>query len=291
MSDGDDLMDDTEGNRDDAGGDSERREVNRRNWDERAEIHPDADYYDVEGFLAGESSLKDIEREELAVEGTRLLHLMCHNGLDTLSWAREGADVVGLDFSATALATAREIRDAAGIDPERARFVESDVYDAAETVPDVGSYDLVVATYGVLGWLPDLERLAEVAADCLAPGGAFYLVDGHPLVSALWQVESDGSEDGGWPYWNDGPHRIDEQGTYADPDAELENQVNYQWPHSMGEIVSAVAEAGLRVEFLHEFDRTDHRQVEGMVQGDDGWWRHPEYDVPFTFSLKARKSG
>src|SRR4051812_35702557 len=147
----------------------ERVERNRAGWDLRAAAHAGgaADLYDVDGFRAGGSSLRPFELEALGdVRGQRLLHLMCHFGLDTLSWARLGAEVTGLDYSGSAIEAARRLAVEVGL---AARFVQADVYEAADVLDE--QYDVVIATYGVLVWLPDLNAWARVVSRLLRPGG------------------------------------------------------------------------------------------------------------------------
>jgi 2-polyprenyl-3-methyl-5-hydroxy-6-metoxy-1,4-benzoquinol methylase len=169
----------------------EYREANRRNWDERTAVHPESDHYDVEGFLDGDTSLYPLEREEIgdAVdEDTELLHLQCHFGLDTLSWAREGATAVGVDFSPESVELARELAAEAGL-ADRAEFVEADVLEL-----DLDrEFDVVFTSYGVLFWLPDLDAWTETVASHLRPGGIFYLAEIHPFGSVFEDVS------GGWP--------------------------------------------------------------------------------------------
>lgn len=262
----------------------ERTEVNRANWEDRAAVHPDTDYYDVAGFLDGASTLRDVEQRELGdvVDAdSRLCHLMCHIGLDTLSWARQGARVTGVDFSETAVEAARDIAAAAEL-TDRAAFVCADVLDAASVVND--EFDVVFASYGVLVWVEDIAGFADTVADLLAPRGTFYLVDGHPLSHA---IDDEGRLS--CSYFRNEPFVVDQQGTYADPDAELDNTRTYQWTHGVGDVVTAVADADLRVEFCHEFPFTHFEKFDGMVE-DDGWWRPaagPE--LPLLFSLRATR--
>lgn len=160
------------------------RGLNRANWDDRVPIHLASAFYDVDGFRAGASSLRPFETAEVGdVTGQRLLHLQCHIGLDTLSWARRGAVVTGLDFSQPAIEAARSLATDLGID---ATFVTADVYDAATALPGQ-RFDIVYTGTGTgaLVWLPDLSRWAEVVAGLLAPGGFLYLVEGHPFAQVL----------------------------------------------------------------------------------------------------------
>ncbi|SDM41895.1 Methyltransferase domain-containing protein [Halogranum gelatinilyticum] len=267
--------------------------ANCAHWDELAELHPETDFYDVESFLAGETTLMDLEREELADVvggGTDLLHLQCHFGLDTLSWAREGATVTGVDFSPVAIETARELRDEAGIDEERARFVESDVYDISDVLDE--TFDLVFTSYGVLVWLPDLGRWAEVVSRFLKLGGTFYLAEIHPTFAMSETVGDDDWIQLPYAYSNDEAMSFEtDEGSYADEDAELSKTTIYEWNHGVGDIVTALVDAGLDIEFVHEFPKSSYKRLDGMVEGDDGWWRLPDGpEIPMTLSVRATKA-
>lgn len=261
---------------------------NRAHWDEAAAIHPRTDAYDVAGFLDGESSLTPIERAELPdLDGVDLLHLQCHFGLDTLSLARRGATVTGLDFSTEAVETARELAAEANLD-DRASFVAANVFDAASATD--GEFDVVFTSYGVLDWLPDLDRWAAAVAGTLRAGGTFYLAEFHPFRSLL-PLAFDGGEttlDGTYETPAE-PLTFDEDGTYADEEAELEHTRTHFWPHGIGEIVTALARAGLRVEFLHEHQRTPWEQFDGMVERADGLYEFPDLEIPLVVSLEATK--
>lgn len=264
-------------------------EANRRLWDARTPIHVRSEFYDVDGFRSGAMSLRPLELDEVGdVSGKRLLHLQCHFGLDTLSWARLGAEVTGLDFSGEAVAAARRLAEEVGVD---ARFVESDVHDATAAL-DGEAFDVVFTSYGVLSWLPDIRRWAQVASDLVAPGGFLYVAEIHPASQVL--DDEPGVEElrVGYPYWTapDRPLRFEESGTYADVDADI-RLPEYVWLHGLGDIVTALIEAGLVLDFLHEHPHTVFQQLPFLEQGDDGWWRMPE-DVPtlpLLFSLRASK--
>lgn len=265
----------------------EYAEANRRNWNERARVHLDTDYYDVEAVLAGGSSLYSLEREELAdvVDAdTELLHLMCHFGLDTLSWARECREVVGVDFSPDALALARDLAAEAGI--ENASFVEGDVL----AVDLDREFDVVFTTFGVLAWLQDLDAWADTVARHLRSGGTFYLADVHPFAGVFGSVDAH-SATFEFPYFPRAePVTFDVQGSYADPDSEFEHTRQHQYPHSLGEAVTALSEAGLRVEFLHEHPWADFPMFDVLEVDDEGRWWFPgdvDVDLPLTFSLRA----
>ncbi|MGI5338114.1 class I SAM-dependent methyltransferase [Streptomyces sp. CA-181903] len=265
--------------------DDEATRCNRLNWDERASIHGQDRYYDTAGFLAGGSSLREAELSLVGnVEGRKLLHLQCHTGLDTLSWARRGAEVTGLDFSPVAVRRARELAERAGLDAD---FVEG---DARRLPPELrGRFDVVVATYGVFAWIDDVAAWAGSAAAALRPGGRLVVVDLHPLAQMIDRGDPlvvDAS------YANTGPQRFRSETSYADPSTPLRHQETVQWSHSLGEIVSAVAGAGLRVEVLDEYlssDRDDRGSV--LRQGQDGRWRLRiwPHDLPVLFGLAAVK--
>jgi SAM-dependent methyltransferase len=256
--------------------------VNRDNWDERTALHLRA--YPVDAFRAGESTLKAIELEEVGdVAGRSLLHLQCHIGLDTLSWSRLGAAVTGVDFSPAAIDAARALAGETGID---ARFIRSDI----DSLPDVleERFDIVFASYGVLCWIPDVDRWARVAAHFVRPGGFLYLLDGHPINHLL---DDDGRcRREGAAYFDPSPERDEHHGSYVGPPTPFAHPVTYQWQHTVGEIVSAIASAGLRIEFVHEWPLSGYAYIEGMVEAEDGYWRLPGDPWPFLLSVKARSS-
>ena len=264
-------------------------EANRRNWDERVPIHRRSAFYDVPGFLGGQTSLEPDEPDEVGdVTGKSLLHLQCHFGMDTLSWARLGANVTGLDFSPEGVAAARELAAEAGIDAE---FVEANVYDAPEVLAG-RTFDIVYTSRGVLVWLPDLPRWAGVVAALLKPGGFLYLREGHPF-SHVFDDEAESGLSLRYPYFHGPePDRWDDPGTYADVTAETTENETYEWSHSMGSIVTAIAEAGLVIEFLHEFDHLCWQQLPWMEPGPEpGTWVLPgeRESIPLMYSLRARK--
>jgi SAM-dependent methyltransferase len=264
---------------------------NRDVWDTWTKIHVGSAFYDVASFKNGQRPIRiaDYEREEVgSVEGKTLLHLQCHFGLDTLSWARLGATVTGLDFSEEAIAAARTLAAEVGIP---ATFVQSDVYRAPEVLAE--QFDIVYTSNGVLGWLPDIVGWARVAAGFIRAGGFLYITEIHP-VALVW--EDEGVEPGElrlrYPYWSHpDPIRIEVKGSYADHEAPTEGLVEYGWDHSLGEIVTSLANEGLRIEFLHEFDFV-RWPVEFLAKSEDGRYRLPpgtKGQLPLLFSLKASK--
>jgi SAM-dependent methyltransferase len=265
--------------------------ANRALWDARTPIHLASDYYDVAGFRAGDSSLHRLEVDEVteaaggSLRGKSLLHLQCHFGLDTLSWARHhGADVVGVDFSAAATETARSLAAETGLS-SRARFVEHDVrtLDLGET------FDIVFVSYGAICWLPELTSWASVVARHLAPDGFAYVAEIHPAASAMLDEPGTTEMVVGYPYWTRGePLRFEESGTYADFDADI-RLPEYVWSHGLDDLINALIVAGLRLEFFREHAFTVYPQFPYLEEYGD-IWRLPTEMPPFPllFSLVAR---
>ena len=267
----------------------EYTEANRRHWDEVVPIHLASEMYDVASFKAGKSKLKPVELAEVGdVRGKTLLHLQCHFGLDTLSWAREGAIVTGIDFSDRAIEAARALAEECGIE---ARFVLSDVYSLPDELD--GQFDIVFASYGVLFWLPDVARWAKVAAHFLRPGGTFYMVEFHPIVGVFDSDPAVTDLQVRYPYFpTPEPLRFDDDGTYADRSAKLEHRVTYSWPHPVSEVVTALIDAGLRIEFFHEFPFTTEAWFPFMEETEHRSYRLTKHDgsVPLLYSIKATKA-
>jgi SAM-dependent methyltransferase len=256
--------------------------VNRALWDERVPIHVASVFYDVEGFLAGGSTLRSFELQEVGdVEGLTLLHPQCHFGLDTLSWARRGARVTGLDFSSPAITAARKLAADASLEAE---FVESDVYSALEALGG-RRFDLVYTGLGALNWLPDIERWARVMAALVAPGGRFYLAEFHPFTD----VFADNDLTVAYPYFRAEPLEWEQSGTYADLDAQTVRNRSIEWNHGLGAVVSALISAGLRLEFLHEHDHTLFARWPFLERAAGGPYRLPESmpSLPLMYSLLA----
>lgn len=260
--------------------------TNQRRWNELVSIHAASSFYDVPAFEAGRCALLPIEVEEMgSVDGLSLCHLQCHFGLDTLSWARRGARVVGVDFSRAAIAQAKELADRAGID---ARFVETEVTRTQEVL-DGEQFDRVFTSWGVIGWLPDLDAWAKTVRALLKPGGMFYLAEIHPTALLF-----DGDETNvrrTYPYFRDEEPLIEtEAGTYADKEADVKNTTFVCWLFEMSRVVNALVDAGLTIERLEEHDATCCPILPGMTESEDRLWRLPQgsLNLPLSFSIRAR---
>ncbi|MCE6997343.1 class I SAM-dependent methyltransferase [Saccharothrix sp. S26] len=262
-------------------------DVNRANWDDRARVHAVSEFYDLAGFRAGSSSLRPFEVAEVGdVTGRTLLHLQCHMGDDTLSWARRGARVTGLDFSPTAVETARELAADTGL-ADRARFVVSDVYSAREALSGE-RFDVVYTGIGALVWLPDLTRWARVVADLLVDGGFLYLAEFHPLAELLGEDGRTLRHD----YFHTDAQTWDEPHTYTDG-PQLTSTRSVQWQHPLGEVVTALAAAGLHLDFLREHEHTLFRRYPVLESTGTGEYRFPPGHprLPQMYSLRATKPG
>jgi SAM-dependent methyltransferase len=259
-------------------------DANRAHWDERVPIHVASRFYDVDGFRAGRDTLQPFERDEVGeVAGKTLLHLQCHFGMDTLSWARSGAKVTGLDFSQPAIEQARALAREVGVEAE---FVAANVYDAVAALGG-RQFDIVYVGVGSLVWLPDVARWARVVAELVGPGGVLYLADGHPLSEIL----ADDSLTVVNGYFAREPQVWDEPGSYA-ADAPTAHNTNYEWAHPLGEVVSELIGAGLRLEFLRERDYSLFQRWPFLVHHpEDGTYRMPAGmpSVPMIYSLRASK--
>jgi len=257
-------------------------EMNRQGWNARTEYHLASDFYDVEGFLRGECALTPIEKKILGdVSGKSLLHLQCHFGQDTLSWARRGAQVCGVDLSDKSIEAAKNLAQQLQIDAE---FVCCNVYDTRKHVQK--QFDIVFTSYGVIGWLPDLAPWARVIAESLKPGGTFLLVEFHPVV---WMFNDEFSEVA-WPYFNVAPIIEENHGTYADPNAPIHFQ-SAGWNHSIAEVVNALLEQGLRIELLDEYDYSPYPIFRNGVQSENGWQvKDLEGKLPLVYAVRAVKS-
>ena len=266
--------------------------ANEELWNAWTAVHAAGDFYDLEGFKAGGVRIRQYETELLGdVTGKSLLHLQCHFGIDTLSFARLGARVTGADLSPDAIELARTLADELGF-PD-ARFVRSNLYDLPEALE--GTFDIVYTSRGVLGWLPDIRAWARVVAHFLAPGGTFFITEAHPVMNVF---ENEGVAPGelrlAYPYWEHRePLTFAVKGSYADPDADVGDLTEHSWDHGLGEIVTALIDAGLRIDKLIEYPFLEWK-VDFLAEeepGNDRWVLPPGTpgELPLMFSLLASK--
>lgn len=258
---------------------------NRATWDRWADLNFGSDFYDVASFKAGRNALDNIELEGVGdVAGKRLLHLQCHFGMGTISFARMGATVTGVDLSERAIELARSLAQELEIP---ATFICADVADATGVL-EAGAFDIVFVSYGAISWLPDLRPWARTIAHALAPGGTLFVVDHHP---ALW-IFDDTTEERvlryRYPYFSREALRDEAQGNYADP-SDPHTHVSYSWQHTFEEIVSALRENGMRITALREYDRIAWAWFPWMEKDEDGLWRMPDDmgSLPLMFSVTA----
>lgn len=264
--------------------------LNLATWNERAGIHL-ADvtgFYGINEFRAGKSTLHAIEAGEIGDVGSkRIAHLQCHIGLDTLSLARLGAQVTGLDFSKAALDGARQLASEMGI---LATFVEGNVYDARQLLS--GSFDIVYVTWGAINWLPDIARWAKVVESLLAPGGFLYLAEAHPFVLVFEEIGGRLEPTYAWRTPEDQPILSDNPTTYTGAATPLVNRRAHEWMHPLTDIIGAAIAAGLRIDFLHEHELLPWPLFPMMQPVGGKLYRMPDGipRFPLSFSLKASRT-
>ena len=266
-------------------------DANRASWNKRTAVHKDSAFYDLESFKKGQSSLNEIELRELGdVKGKALLHLQCHFGMDTFSWAREGAIVTGVDLSDEAINLANDINNELKLN---ATFICSNIYDLMEVEEAAfsgkraaASFDFVFTSYGTIGWLPDLDLWARVIAHFLKPGGTFYIVDFHPV---LWMMDEN-FQHIKYDYFNTSVIAEDHVGTYADLNAPIQS-MEYSWNHSFSEIFAALLKYKLSIVELNEYPYSPYNCFNNVEQGPDKMWRVKNMDekMPMIYSIKAVK--
>jgi SAM-dependent methyltransferase len=268
------------------------RSVNRANWDERVAVHLKTSSYDLQPLRSGCGELHAIEEGELGfVDGLRVLHLQCHFGLDTLTLAQRGAQVVGIDFSGPAIEAACNLADELGLSA-RAQFIECDLYHTPDVLLEPESFDLVYVTWGAINWLPDIEGWARVVAGFLKPGGKLYLAEGHPAALVFDDAIRMPDNMPGFyaPYFHTDAIVIDDPRDYADPNAVLQNSLTYEWIHPLGKIVSSLLESGMKLDWLHEHDSVSWQMFDKLVEDDQGMYRWPDKAwLPLAFSLQATR--
>lgn len=262
--------------------DSDYLKINKASWNRKTDTHMESDFYDVEGFLNGKTSLKNIESDLLGdLKGKSILHLQCHFGLDTLSLARMGADVTGVDLSNKAIQRARELAQKTNLD---ATFINCDLYDLPNHLSD--KFDIVYTTYGTIGWLPDLNKWGAVVSRFLKPEGRLIFVEFHPVV---WMFDDEFSRIA-YRYFNSGPIVESETGTYANRDADI-NLEYVMWNHGLGEVITSLVRNGIEVTSLKEYDYSPYDCFKSTIEDEPGKYRikHLGNKLPMVYSLEGSK--
>lgn len=252
-------------------------------WNRRLEYHLASDFYGMDAFLKGKNSIPEIDLALLGdINGLDALHLQCHFGQDSLSLARMGARVTGVDFSLPAIDKARQLAEQLGL---AAQFHCCDVRDTLQHI-DSGAFDLVYTSYGTIGWLPELDSWAQVIAGALKPGGRLVFVEFHPV---LWMFDNDLSTIR-YAYHNDGPIIEEESGTYAEPEAPITTTTT-TWNHGLAEVFTALTQAGLQVVALDERDYSPYPVFPDSVEYQSGRYRIKRFDnkLPLVYSMQAIK--
>jgi SAM-dependent methyltransferase len=262
--------------------------INRRKWDEAVPLHLSSASYDVDSFRRGRSTLRSLEVRDVGpVRRRSLLHLQCHFGLDTLSWARLGATVTGVDFSGAAVRAARRLAKETGL---TATFVHSNVYDLPDVLDE--TFDIVYTAKGALCWLPDIAGWARVVAHFLKPGGRLYFLEDHP-VAEVYPNESNVTRlELKYPYFDGRPQRDVSDGTYAAVGAKMKYRISYSWVHTVSETLSALIDAGLVIEAVREYPYSYWHKFPFMRRGRDGWYHLlvAEGTLPLMWSVRARRA-
>ncbi|MEO9177126.1 MAG: class I SAM-dependent methyltransferase [Gaiellales bacterium] len=272
---------------------SDYREINGAYWDERVAAHAASPDYGLERFADDPTFLSDVVRFDIPrlgeIRGLDTVHLQCHIGTDTVSLARLGARVTGLDISAPALEVGRQLATAAGVD---VRFVQSELYSAAAVLGE-GAFDLVFTGIGALCWIPDIRAWADLVAALLRPGGRLHIREGHPMLWALADARVDGLLVVDLPYF-ERPEPIvwDEDGTYVETDIVFSQNLTHEWNHGLGEIVSALLANGMQITMLEEHDSVPWEAFPGQMRdAGGGEWRiadRPER-LAHSYTLQAVK--
>jgi len=257
-------------------------EINRKSWNTKVDSHVQSDFYNLKGFLKGESSLNPIELALLGeVKGKSILHLQCHFGQDTISLARLGAKVTGVDLSDKAIEKAKSIAQQTDSD---ALFICCDIYDLPNHLNK--QFDIIFTSYGTIGWLPDMNKWAKVVSKFLKPKGEFVFVEFHPVV---WMFDDD-FEKIIYNYFNSVPIIETENGTYADKNAKI-TQKYVSWNHSISDVVNSLIKYGLEIKRFDEFDYSPYNCFNKAIEIEPKKYRieHLENKIPMVFAIKAQK--
>ena len=257
-------------------------DINRHSWNNRTDGHMKSEFYDLEGFINGRTSLNDIELNLLGdLNGKSILHLQCHFGQDSISLSRLGAKVTGVDLSDQAIDKAKQIaRDL----KTNTNFICCDIYDLPNHLDE--QFDIIFTSYGVIGWLPDLNKWSKIISRFLKPNGQFVFVEFHPFV---WMFD-DNFKKIKYNYFNSGAIIESEDGTYADKSADI-NQEYVMWNHSLSEVINNLIQNELEINSLDEFDYSPYDIFDNSLKIDENKYRikHLENKIPMVYSIVATK--
>jgi SAM-dependent methyltransferase len=256
--------------------------VNKATWNKKVAIHAQSEMYNMEAFKTGKTSLMPYELKALGdVSGKSLLHLQCHFGQDTLSWSRMGAKCTGIDLSDKGITLAKQLNEELDLDAE---FVCCNVLDTSKYVFE--TFDIVFTSYGTIGWLPDLKPWALMIAERLKVGGTFYIVEFHPI---LWMFDyEDGKAELKYHYSQDDVIYDEYEGTYANKDSKIVSK-EYGWNHGLSDLVNALIEAGLEIDYLNEHDESPYNVFPDLLRLDNGMYKIKNQRFPMIFEIKATK--
>ena len=257
-------------------------DINKKLWNKKTEIHYDSEFYDIDSFIKGKDSLNPIEIELLRdIKGKKILHLQCHFGQDTISLSRYGALATGVDFSENAIKKAKELNEQLGTN---AKFIQSDIYKLPEILDE--KFDIVFTSYGVIGWLPDMEKWAKIIAHFLKPKGKFIMVEFHPIV---WMFSYDFKKVE-FNYMDSNPIIEELEGTYTDRKAEIKEK-SVSWNHGLSTVINSLIKAGLKITDFKEYNYSPYDCFENTVKIDDQKFKiiGLEDKIPMIYSVKAEK--
>lgn len=265
----------------------ESMQINHEMWEEKTPVHIKS-YKSIGKLRNGEQILDEIELQEIGdVKGKKLLHLMCHLGTDTLGWAKEGAEVTGIDFSESAIDFARSFAQELGL---KARFIHSNLYELEKVLDE--KFDIIYTSQGVLCWLCDLKEWGRLISGFLKPGGVFYILESHPMVSIFNDMNPGKPLEIQYSYFHKEDPIIfnDDKPDYSDQTFTSEKP-SHEWNWSLSDIINSLIDHGLKIEFLHEYDKLFYQHTEDMIPVGNGWYQFAQNPgmIPLSFSIRAIK--
>jgi len=257
-------------------------EINRRTWNEKTTVHFESDFYNVKNFIVGGNSLNSIELDLLGdIKGKRILHLQCHFGQDSISLARLGAIVTGVDLSDKAIEKGQELAEKCSVD---VNFICCDIYELEHYLNE--KFDIVFTSYGTIGWLPDINKWAKIVSHFLRPNGKFVFAEFHPVV---WMYDDDFTEVR-YSYFNDAPIIELENGTYAEKEAPIQQEFCC-WNHGLADVFQALINQGLRIDNFQEYDYSPYNCFNKTIQIEEKKFQLLPFGnkIPLVYSLSATK--